>query len=66
MRYFQMHFCEWNVCILIKISMNLVPIDKNQALAKIMAWGRVGEKPLSEPMLTRYTDAYMRHEGEMS
>ena len=46
--------------------MDFVQIDKNPALVKIMAWGRVREKPLSEPMLTRYTDAYMRHEGEMS
>ena len=26
-----------------------------------MAWHRIGDKPLSEPMLTWYTDAYMRH-----
>ena len=26
----------------------------------------LGAKPLSEPMLTRFTDAFMRHEGEMS
>ena len=29
-----------------------------------MAWNRIGEKPLSEPMLTRFTDAYMWHYGE--
>ena len=27
---------------------------------------KIGDKPLSEPMLTRFTDAYMRHDGEMS
>ena len=27
----------------------------------IMAWRRIGDMPLSEPMLTRFTDAYMRH-----
>ena len=31
-----------------------------------MAWRRIGDKPLSEPMLTRFTEAYMRHSGEMS
>ena len=31
-----------------------------------MAWRRIGDKPLSEPMLTGVTDAYMRHKGEMS
>ena len=28
-----------------------------------MAWRRPGDKPLSEPMLTQFTDAYMRHKG---
>ena len=28
-----------------------------------MAWRRIGDKPLSEPMLTQFTDAYMRHYG---
>ena len=27
-----------------------------------MAWRRIGDKPLSEPMFTRFTDAYMRDE----
>ena len=33
-----------------------------------MAWRRIGDKPLSEPMLTLFTDAYkyIRHQGEMS
>ena len=26
-----------------------------------MAWRRIGDKPLSEPMLTKFADAYMRH-----
>ena len=26
-----------------------------------MAWRRIGDKPLSETMLTRFTDAYMRY-----
>ena len=28
-----------------------------------MAWRRKDDKPLSEPMLTRFTEAYMRHKG---
>ena len=42
------------ICISIQISPKFVPkgsIDKNQALAYIMAWRRISNKP-SEPMLT--------------
>ena len=35
------------------------PIDKKSALVQVMAWHRTGDKPLSEPMLTQFTDAYM-------
>ena len=37
-----------------------------------MAWRLIGNKPLFEPMLTRFTDTYMltdtymRHSGEMT
>ena len=31
-----------------------------------MAWCRIGDKPLSEPMLTWFIDAYMRHQVERS
>ena len=41
-------------------------IDNSPALAPIMAWRRICDKPLSEPMLTWFTDAYLRHLGEMS
>ena len=40
-------------CILIKISLKFVPkglIDNNPALVEIMAWRRIGDKPLSESM----------------
>ena len=50
--------------ILIEISLKFVPkgpIDNNPTLVQIMAWRRIGDKPLSEPMFTRFTDAYMRH-----
>ena len=58
-RYFQYMFY-----ILIKITLKFVPkslIDNNPALVHIMAWCRIGDKPLFEPMLTRFTDAYMQH-----
>ena len=37
------------------------PFNKNSALVKVMAFRRTGDKPLSEPMLNRFTDAYIRH-----
>ena len=37
------------------------PIDNKSALVQVMAWCRTGDKPLPEPMLTKFTDAYMRH-----
>ena len=65
----QMHFREWKVLYYDKISLNFVlkdPFDNNPALVQITAWRRIGDKPLSELMLTQSTDAHMRHLGEMS
>ena len=56
-------------CILIKISLKCVPngpIDNYPAMGWIMSWRRIGDKPLSEPMLTRFTEACIRDQGEMS
>ena len=36
------------------------------ALVQVMAWRRIVERPLPEPMLIQFTDAYMRHKEEMS
>ena len=50
--------------ISIKILLKFVPngpINNIPALVQIMAWRRPGDKPLSEPMLIQFTDAYMRH-----
>ena len=47
--------------ILIKISLKFVPkypLDNKPVMVQ-----RIGDKPLSEPMLIRFTDAYMRHKG---
>ena len=57
-------FVNEKVSISIKISLKIVPKDpvgNNPALVQIMAWRRIGDKPLSEAVLTRFTDAYMRH-----
>ena len=37
------------------------PINNILALIQIMAWSQLGDKPLPEPMMTQFTDAYMRH-----
>ena len=61
---FKCIFVNEKFCSLIKISLKFVPkgpINNNQALVQIMAWRWIGGKPLSEPMLTQFTDAYMRH-----
>ena len=61
---FRCIFVNEKFCILIKISLKFVPegpIDNNSALVQIMAWRQIGDKSLSEPMLTEFIDAYMRH-----
>ena len=53
----------------ILISPKFVPtsaINNKPVLVQVMAWCRTGNKPLPEPMLTQFTDAYMGHKGEMS
>ena len=53
-----------NVRIPIQISFNYAPsspIDNKPALVQVMAWRRTGDKPLPEPMMTQFSDAYMRH-----
>ena len=50
---FKYIFLNENVRILIKISLKFIPkspINNIPALIQIMAWGRSGDKPLSEPM----------------
>ena len=48
----------------IRISLKLgprSPIDNKPALARVMAWHRTSDKPLPDPMLTQFTDAFMWH-----
>ena len=37
------------------------PIDNKPSLVQIMAWHQTGAKPLSQPLMAQFTDAYMCH-----
>ena len=55
-------FLSENAVISMIISLKFIPngpICNIPALGQIMAWRRPGDKPLSEPMSTRFTDAYI-------
>ena len=61
---FKCIFLNENDIIPIQISLKFVPrspIDNKPALVQVMAWRRIGDKPLPEPMMAQFTDAYMRH-----
>ena len=61
---FKRMFVYENIRISIEISLKFVPkdlIDNKSALVQVMAWSRTGDKPLPEPIMTQFTDAYMRH-----
>ena len=54
---FKCIFLNENIWISIKISLKFVPkgpINNNPALVQIMAWRRLGGKPLSEPMMVSF------------
>ena len=54
-----MHIFNEKFCILIKISLKFVPkspIYNKPTSLEIMAWRRIGDKPLSEPKLTRFPE----------
>ena len=56
-------FLNKNVWIPIQIALKFVPngpINNIPALVQIMAWRRTDDKPLSEPMMTHFNDAYSR------
>ena len=57
-------FVDKKFCILIDISLKFVPkgqINNIPAMVQIMGWHQIGDKPLSEPMMTLFSDTYMRH-----
>ena len=66
---FEYKFVNENVLISIKISLKFVPkgpIDNKSSLVQVMARCRIGAKPLHEPMMTQFNDAYMHHPASMS
>ena len=66
---FECIFLNENVWIPIQISLKFIPkgtINNMPALVKIMAWRRPGDKPLSEPVMAYFADAYMRRLVSMS
>ena len=61
---FKCIFLNENDSIPISISLKSVPrspIDNKPALVQVIAWLQTGDKPLSEPMMTHLTTAYMQH-----
>ena len=57
-------FLNENDRIPIRFSIKFVPrspIDNKPELFQVMAWRRTGDKPLLEPMLILFIDAYMQH-----
>ena len=61
---FKCIFLNENDRISIKISLIFVPrspIDNKPTLVQVMAWCQIGDKPLPEPMIAQFTDAYIRH-----
>ena len=57
-------FLNENDRIQIQFSLKYVarsPIYNKPALIQVMVWHRIGNKPLFEPMLTQFNDAYMWH-----
>ena len=66
---FKCNFLNENVWIPIKISLKFLSkgqMNNIPPLVLIMAWRRTGDKPISEPMITQFNDAYMRHSASMS
>ena len=61
---FKWIFLNEDIWILIKILLIIVPsspINNIPVLIQVLAWRWIGEKPLSESMLARFTNAYMQH-----
>ena len=66
---FKCIFLNENDRIPIRIPLKFVPrslIDNKPALVQVMAWCRIGNKPLPEPMTIQFTDAHVQHQGVMS
>ena len=60
----------WNAFPWMKIPIQIAlkfilrnPVNNKIVLVQVMAWCRLRDKPLPEPMVTQFTYAYMRHWG---
>ena len=42
------------------------PFDNKHALGYIMTWRWLGNKPLSEPVMAKFADVYIRHSVSIS
>ena len=54
---------------LIQISLKFIPkgpINNRPVLVQIMSWCQTGDKPLSEIMMVKFTDAYNMYHGQSS
>ena len=65
---FRRIFLNEKSCILIIMALKLTfvpkdPFDNKPALFHIMAWRRIDDKTLSEPMLAQFTDAFLWYWG---
>ena len=61
---FKCIFLNENDRIWIRISLKFVsksPITNKPALIEVKTWRRAVDMPLFGPMMTQFTDAYMRH-----
>ena len=60
-----MDFLEWKYMnfdkTFIEVFVPMGSINNIPALVQVMGWRRPGDKPLFEPMMVKFTDAYMRH-----
>ena len=59
---FKCIFVNEKFCISIRISLKFVPkgpINNKSALVQVMAWRQTSDKPLPEPMMTQFTDAFI-------
>ena len=66
---FKCIFLPENIWIPIQISLKFIPkgmINNIPALVQTMAWHHPGDKPLSEPIMAYFADAYMRRSVSMS
>ena len=60
-------FMNENDTIPIQLSLHYVsrsPIDNKPALAQVLAWRQIGNKPLPEPVMTHSVDTYEALRGD--